>query len=379
MNRAEWLELRKSGIGGSDAAKALGLSEFIEGGGQAELYDEKIGVRVDEPQNDAIIRGRYFEPVALQLYQEKTGRKLRRLKMKRHRRYPWMHGSADSGQTDDEKPGRSLVEVKCVGIREYERMRDYGLRQEYTIQNSHYMEVYDVDWSSYAILCAELCRIVWWDMDRDREFGKQLIDREGVFWHKVMNRERPSGPVANLPDIPTVKGELQVRKDEEYAQIAGDLMRAKALKAEAEYIHKIARARLVTLLDAYGVYANDEVKVHYNLRDGRVKRDWEALKRNRPLDRNSVALMLQEFYTNWPNAAADITIETGKPVGRAAKEALERWLQNCELDFSPFERTGENFIEIKSYAVKQKDEPKKVEEPEPPVGLLPSGGTDAQE
>lgn len=45
MNREEWLEERKKGIGGSDVACILGMSPYKS---NVELWEEKVGIREAE-------------------------------------------------------------------------------------------------------------------------------------------------------------------------------------------------------------------------------------------------------------------------------------------------------------------------------------------
>lgn len=49
-NSPEWLEFRKTGIGGSDAAAILGLSPFKT---NVEVWEEKVGLRVSDDISDS--------------------------------------------------------------------------------------------------------------------------------------------------------------------------------------------------------------------------------------------------------------------------------------------------------------------------------------
>src|ERR1700723_2889071 len=71
---AEQLKARETGIGGSDAAAALGLSKRTTA---LELYLEKRGEIAREEiseDNEVIWWGRALEPIVRQRYAEKTGR-----------------------------------------------------------------------------------------------------------------------------------------------------------------------------------------------------------------------------------------------------------------------------------------------------------------
>lgn len=71
-NRDGWLKARKRGIGGSDAAAALGMSPWKT---QLELYLEKRGeLMAPDIDSEAMLWGRVLEPVIRQQYAERTGK-----------------------------------------------------------------------------------------------------------------------------------------------------------------------------------------------------------------------------------------------------------------------------------------------------------------
>src|SRR5690349_22686234 len=89
-DRVQWLSARRSGVGGSDAAAALGLSKFKT---PYQLWLEKT--RLLEPDDlDAVERvhfGRIMEDIIAREYARRNGVKVRRRKqIIRHPKYPWM-------------------------------------------------------------------------------------------------------------------------------------------------------------------------------------------------------------------------------------------------------------------------------------------------
>lgn len=71
----EWFAQRASIIGSSEAAKAVGMSEY---GTPLQLYLEKTGQIEPFAGNEHTRRGRRYEPLIAEDWQELTGRKLRR-------------------------------------------------------------------------------------------------------------------------------------------------------------------------------------------------------------------------------------------------------------------------------------------------------------
>ena len=82
MSRGDWLEVRKQGIGGSDAAAAVGLNPYKS---QLELWLEKTGrdaeMRKPDPDDEAqpIYWGTLLEPIVAAHYTKRTGNRVRRV------------------------------------------------------------------------------------------------------------------------------------------------------------------------------------------------------------------------------------------------------------------------------------------------------------
>ena len=93
MNRDEWLELRKQGLGGSDAGTVLGFNKYKS---PFELYQEKIGEYSEEVDNDAVYFGNALEDFVAQEFAKRTGKKVRRMnKFLVHPEYEFMNANLD--------------------------------------------------------------------------------------------------------------------------------------------------------------------------------------------------------------------------------------------------------------------------------------------
>ncbi|MAL34750.1 MAG: alkaline phosphatase, partial [Pseudomonas sp.] len=81
LPREEWLEVRKRGIGSSDAAAAVGLNPYKS---QLELWLEKTGRDTGLPKTDPdddespMYWGNVLEPIVAWHYGKRTGNKVRR-------------------------------------------------------------------------------------------------------------------------------------------------------------------------------------------------------------------------------------------------------------------------------------------------------------
>ena len=78
LSYAEWLEVRRSGIGGSDAAASIGLSPWKSRYG---LYQEKISTSPPPRiSNEAMTLGRLLEPLIREEFSKRSGMAVRPLR-----------------------------------------------------------------------------------------------------------------------------------------------------------------------------------------------------------------------------------------------------------------------------------------------------------
>ncbi|MFM0224145.1 YqaJ viral recombinase family nuclease [Paraburkholderia dipogonis] len=190
MDRAEWLEARRSGIGGSDAAAACGLSPYVT---QGELYLDKTGEGpLDPPDSERMRMGQLMESVIADAYAEKYGVKLRRSNViKRHDRYPFMLANVDR-TIEGQRVGFEAKNVDGL----VHKFGDWGAEdtdevpQAYLLQCAHYMTVLNYDqWILGALVGGN--HLVRYVINRDRELEGILIENETSFWSHVERREPP--------------------------------------------------------------------------------------------------------------------------------------------------------------------------------------------
>ena len=75
MSNEEWLTLRKTGIGGSDAGSICGVNPF---GSPMKVYHDKTSTSVEELDSEAVRQGHDLEDYVAQRFMEATGLKVRR-------------------------------------------------------------------------------------------------------------------------------------------------------------------------------------------------------------------------------------------------------------------------------------------------------------
>lgn len=147
LPREQWLEYRRKGIGGSDAAAVLGISPFRTG---RDLYYDKLNiVTADDAENWVQLEvGTLLEPLVAKIFAHKTGYKIyRRPFMFRHPQYPWM--LADLDYMVELSDGTSaILEIKTTN---YNAKDNWWYNGEeivpiyYESQGRHYMAVMNID------------------------------------------------------------------------------------------------------------------------------------------------------------------------------------------------------------------------------------------
>ena len=118
LNRQEWLEVRKKGIGSSDAAAAVGLNPYKS---QLELWLEKSGrdesLPKDDPNDETspLYWGTLLEPIVAAHYTRRTGNRVRKVNaVLQHPSQPWMLANIDREVMGDEQV--QILECKTAGL-----------------------------------------------------------------------------------------------------------------------------------------------------------------------------------------------------------------------------------------------------------------------
>ena len=142
--REKWLELRTTGIGGSDAGIIVGVNTYKS---KFQLWQEKTSQTVaseinlsDEVKERMEWGNRLEEPLA-QWFQDKTGKKLRRCGMVRSDEHPFMIADVDRLVVGE----NSIVEIKTTAGYNYDEWADDKVPPSYLVQALHYMAVGNYD------------------------------------------------------------------------------------------------------------------------------------------------------------------------------------------------------------------------------------------
>lgn len=141
MQEETWLQYRRNGIGGSDAAAVIGLSPYKTA---RDVYFEKLG-REPEDNNTsgwvAMEVGKRLEDLVAAIFAKKTGFRIWQEKvMYRHPLFPFMLADVDYFfETSDGTVG--ILECKTANIHTKEKWENDAVPYHYEVQCRHYMAV----------------------------------------------------------------------------------------------------------------------------------------------------------------------------------------------------------------------------------------------
>jgi len=187
MPREEWLELRKNGIGGSDASAIVGLDRYRS---PFDVYADKLGLRPEIPDNEAMRQGRDLEQYVAERFMEATGKKVRRRNaMLQHPEYPFMIADIDRWVVGE----NAGLECKTTSILNRANFAQGEYPPNYYVQCVHYMAVTGAERWYLAVLVLNKAFHVF-TIERDEAEINALIEAEKHFWENHVLKQIPPTP-----------------------------------------------------------------------------------------------------------------------------------------------------------------------------------------
>ena len=217
MTREEWLQLRRKGIGGSDASVIMGKNPYRS---ILQLWEEKTGkLPVTDEGNEYTYWGNVMEPIIRKEFMNRTGLKVRQKHaMIIHKDYPYLFADVD-GIVTDERGEKCIFEAKTASQYKAEQWED-GVPEEYILQVQHYLEVCGMDKAYIAALIGGN-KFVFHTIYRDEELIRNLISREKEFWEgcvltgmePVMDDSDATRDYLNQKYSDPIEGSIQLQED----------------------------------------------------------------------------------------------------------------------------------------------------------------------
>ncbi|PEM28248.1 YqaJ viral recombinase family nuclease [Bacillus wiedmannii] len=185
MDRAQWLQARTQGIGGSDVSAIAGLNKWKSA---VQVFLEKTqAIEKEDIQSEAAYFGNVLEEVVAKEFAKRTDLKVqRRNAILQHPEYPWMLANVDRLIVGER------VGLECKTASEYlkKEWEDEEVPAAYLLQCQHYMAVtgYEAWW--IAVLIGGN-KFIHKKIERDEELIQYLIDIEKDFWLNNVEQNEP--------------------------------------------------------------------------------------------------------------------------------------------------------------------------------------------
>ena len=175
MTHEEWLELRKSSIGGSDSAICVNMNQY---GSLLSLYADKMGLSKDKETTEAMRLGTDLEAYVAERFEEKTGKKVRNdFFMYADDEHDFLTANVDRRIVGE----NACLECKTMGSFHGYNFDNGDIPSHYYCQCQHYAMVMGFDIVYLAILVLQRGLYVI-EVKRDDDFIKSLREAEIRFW-----------------------------------------------------------------------------------------------------------------------------------------------------------------------------------------------------
>lgn len=191
LTHDEWLDLRRTGIGGSDAGAIMGVSPYK---GAFSVWADKMGKLPPIEDNEAMRQGRDLEDYVARRFAEASGLRVRHeYSMLRSVEHPCMLADIDR-RIIGERAGLECKTSRDITMARY-RNGDYPM--EYYCQCLHYLAVTGWDCWYLAVLVYGTDLLIY-KICRDEVLDdiEALIKAEEAFWDSHVVLDQPPAPDA---------------------------------------------------------------------------------------------------------------------------------------------------------------------------------------
>ncbi|WP_186023176.1 YqaJ viral recombinase family protein [Burkholderia gladioli] len=255
LSRDDWLTVRRTGIGGSDAAAAVNLNPYMS---PIKLWLDKTGRAEGLPgpgpddTTSPTYWGTLLEPIVAASYTKATGNKVRRVNaVLRHPTIPFMLANLD----------REIVGARDVQILECKTAGEFGARlwrngvPEYVeLQVQHQLAVTGKTAAHVAVLlCGQALEV--FRIERDDGLIARLVELEARFWQYVESDTPPPADGSESADralrhlYPGHGGTVDFTGDVRLSSTFADLV---AVRAEIETRQAVEAQLKQTIQQAMG-------------------------------------------------------------------------------------------------------------------------------
>lgn len=247
ITHEQWLEYRRTGLGGSDAAAVLGLNPYKS---KIELWADKTGRLPETEDNEAMRTGRDLEEYVAKRFCEATGKKVRRRNaIFQHDEYDFITANIDR-EVIGENAGLECKTTSAFARSDFENGE---IPLYYYCQCCHYMNVMGYDRMYLAVLVMGRA-FYWFTIDRNEVECMALLHAEVVFWNACIEHGARPDPDGSESAERTVKALCENWNDNSIAMFeqndtAAELASVMEQKKALETREKLLKQKLELALD----------------------------------------------------------------------------------------------------------------------------------
>lgn len=176
VDNKEWIRLRKSGIGGSDAGAICGVNPYSSA---MKVFRDKTSEEIEETDNEAVRIGHDLEDYVAQRFMEATGLRVRKSNfMYRSKEHPFMIADVDRLVVGED----AGLECKTASAYNEDKWADGDIPLHYVMQCCHYMAVTGKrTWYIAAVILGR--KFTFRKLEWDDKLINRLIEVEEDFWN----------------------------------------------------------------------------------------------------------------------------------------------------------------------------------------------------
>lgn len=245
MSQEEWLEWRRKGIGGSEAAAICGLNKYTS---PLAVYLDKLGELPPLEDNPKMKAGRMLEPLIADWFEEETGyRVMQQHSIFQHPDHPFMLANIDRWIIG-ENAGLEIKNTSEFNRKDWFDGQEEVIPVAYQIQANHYMAILGADRWFVAVLIGGW-DFQWRVIERDERLIESLITIERNFWEQHVLKEVPPEVTAKDTDYlnqlyPESEPESRIDLSESHYDMIKELLDSKESLDYAKEHHEEARNKV---------------------------------------------------------------------------------------------------------------------------------------
>ena len=295
LSREDWLQVRRQGIGSSDAAAACGIHPYLS---MLELWMIKTGrmsSNIDASGNNGIegysplYWGNTLEPMVAKYYQEHTGNKVRRVNAVLQHPDPdnaFMLANLDYAITTNDEV--QILECKTAGEHGTKLWRD-GVPLYVTCQVQHQLAVTGKQAAHICVLlCGHEAKI--YKVERDERLIESIMEHERLFWQYVEtdtpptpdHSESAARALKQLYPTPKPSSKVDLRGDDGANRLFEQLLNYRASMEDIEQRHDQVKHQLQTLIKDNEVAVFDKGAISWKRSKDSVGLDSKAVIKAHP-------------------------------------------------------------------------------------------------